>query len=168
VIPVVLVVTRVRSTTIIAHEAAGALGTRHSLRPQIGGQGNLIANLGHLMREIATRVWRPNPPEESFTVVLRTQGPITPSVIVTTLCSTSRFDHPATLARRLWSLRSQGRRLVVERFALQILQPSNRLARIRIEAVRPPSTGCLAVDVGRIVAGEKQSHRRQFVGGRRA
>src|SRR5712664_4848646 len=29
----VLVVTRVRSTTIIAHEAAGALGIRHSPRP---------------------------------------------------------------------------------------------------------------------------------------
>ena len=34
----VLVVTRVRSTTIIAHEAAGALGIRHSPRPPKGGR----------------------------------------------------------------------------------------------------------------------------------
>src|SRR6266478_2154682 len=33
----VLVVTRVRSTTIIAHETAGALGIRHSPRPRGGG-----------------------------------------------------------------------------------------------------------------------------------
>jgi hypothetical protein len=32
----VLVVTRVRSTTIIAHETAGAAGTRHSPRPHWG------------------------------------------------------------------------------------------------------------------------------------
>src|SRR6266478_4289206 len=34
----VLVVTRVRSTTIIAHETAGALGIRHSPRPLSGGK----------------------------------------------------------------------------------------------------------------------------------
>src|ERR1700686_5208931 len=34
----VLVVTRVRSTTIIAHEAAGATGIRHSPRPLWGGR----------------------------------------------------------------------------------------------------------------------------------
>jgi hypothetical protein len=34
----VLVVTRVRSTTIIAHETAGALGIRHSPRPLKGGR----------------------------------------------------------------------------------------------------------------------------------
>src|ERR1700716_3064179 len=33
----VLVFTRVRSTTIIAHETAGALGIRHSPRPRGGG-----------------------------------------------------------------------------------------------------------------------------------
>jgi hypothetical protein len=32
----VLVVTRVRSTTIVAHETAGALGIRHSPRPLLG------------------------------------------------------------------------------------------------------------------------------------
>src|SRR6202790_5501538 len=34
----VLVVTRVRSITTIAHEAAGATGTRHSPRPQRGAR----------------------------------------------------------------------------------------------------------------------------------
>ena len=36
----VLVVTRVRSTTIIAHEAAGAAGIRHSPRPRLGREIN--------------------------------------------------------------------------------------------------------------------------------
>src|SRR5450631_3931365 len=40
----VLVVTRVRSITTIAHEAAGATDTRHSPRPQRGREIN--ANLG--------------------------------------------------------------------------------------------------------------------------
>ena len=40
----VLVVTRVRSTTIIAHETAGALGIRHSPRPLSGGR--FLARLG--------------------------------------------------------------------------------------------------------------------------
>src|ERR1700730_129142 len=40
----VLVVTRVRSTTTIAHEAAGATGTRHSPRPPWGRKIN--ARLG--------------------------------------------------------------------------------------------------------------------------
>jgi hypothetical protein len=40
----VLVVARVRSTTIIAHEAAGALGIRHSPRPVLGGR--FLARLG--------------------------------------------------------------------------------------------------------------------------
>src|SRR5450631_4912398 len=42
----VLVVTRVRSTTTIAHEAAGATGTRHSPRPQRGRKIN--AQLGRI------------------------------------------------------------------------------------------------------------------------
>jgi hypothetical protein len=36
----VLVVTRVRSTTTSAHEAAGAVGTRHSPRPSMGAEDN--------------------------------------------------------------------------------------------------------------------------------
>src|SRR5450631_1795233 len=40
----VLVVTRVRSTTTIAHETAGASGTRHSPRPSLGREIN--ADLG--------------------------------------------------------------------------------------------------------------------------
>ena len=40
----VLVVTRVRSTAIIAHETAGALGIRHSPRPLLGGR--FLARLG--------------------------------------------------------------------------------------------------------------------------
>src|SRR5450631_4447637 len=42
----VLVVTRVRSTTTIAHETAGASGTRHSPRPCLGREIN--ANLGRI------------------------------------------------------------------------------------------------------------------------
>jgi hypothetical protein len=42
----VLVVTRVRSTTISAHEAAGALGTRHSPRPLLGRK--IFAKLGRI------------------------------------------------------------------------------------------------------------------------
>jgi hypothetical protein len=40
----VLVVTRVRSTPIIAHETAGAAGIRHSPRPSLGGR--FLARLG--------------------------------------------------------------------------------------------------------------------------
>jgi hypothetical protein len=47
----VLVVTRVRSTTTIAHEAAGATGTRHSPRPPLGGR--YMHNSDELRREIA-------------------------------------------------------------------------------------------------------------------
>src|SRR3982074_1496537 len=47
----VLVVTRVRSTTIIAHETAGALGIRHSPRPLSGGR--LINDSGALRGEVA-------------------------------------------------------------------------------------------------------------------
>jgi hypothetical protein len=42
----VLVVTRVRSITAIAHEAAGAAGIRHSPRPRLGREIN--ANLGRI------------------------------------------------------------------------------------------------------------------------
>jgi hypothetical protein len=42
----VLVVTRVRSTTTIAHEAAGATGTRHSPRPPWGRK--IHAQLGRI------------------------------------------------------------------------------------------------------------------------
>src|SRR5712692_8717117 len=44
----VLVVTRVRSITTTAHEAAGATGARHSPRPQRGREIN--ANLGRMAR----------------------------------------------------------------------------------------------------------------------
>jgi hypothetical protein len=44
----VLVVTRVRSITTIAHEAAGATGARHSPRPQRGREIN--ADLGRMAR----------------------------------------------------------------------------------------------------------------------
>jgi hypothetical protein len=44
----VLVVTRVRSTTIIAHEAAGALGIRRSPRP-LWAEG-FMQNLGRIAR----------------------------------------------------------------------------------------------------------------------
>ena len=47
----VLVVTRVRSITTSAHEAAGALGIRHSPRPLSGGR--LINDSGALRGEVA-------------------------------------------------------------------------------------------------------------------
>jgi hypothetical protein len=46
VFPGVLVVTRVRSITTIAHETAGAAGTRHSPRPPWGREIN--ARLGRI------------------------------------------------------------------------------------------------------------------------
>jgi hypothetical protein len=55
----VLVVTRVRSSTTSAHEAAGALGTRRSPRPLLGGR--FLARLGRIARrgrEIASGVPR--------------------------------------------------------------------------------------------------------------
>src|SRR6266446_897563 len=66
----VLVVTRVRSITIIAHEAAGAAGIRHSPRPRLGREIN--ANLGRSaprereavcgIRATSLRAKRSNPP----------------------------------------------------------------------------------------------------------
>src|SRR5216684_6898632 len=66
----VLVVTRVRSTTIIAHETAGAAGIRHSPRPLLGGR--FINASGAWRREVvkpypklgvpSLRAKRSNPP----------------------------------------------------------------------------------------------------------
>src|SRR6202171_5247887 len=55
----VLVVTRVRSTTTIAHETAGATGTRHSPRPPRGRKIN--AQLGRFAsrgREVVSGIGR--------------------------------------------------------------------------------------------------------------
>src|ERR1700674_5055469 len=51
----VLVVTRVRSITPIAHEAAGALGIRHSPRPQ--GARDKCKPRAHRAARPRTRVW---------------------------------------------------------------------------------------------------------------
>src|ERR1700682_5320376 len=51
----VLVVTRVRSITAIAHEAAGATGIRHSPRPRLGRKIN--QRLGRFAPRARSRMW---------------------------------------------------------------------------------------------------------------